>query len=264
MKAKLSSWYCLPPAAAAAHPDLAWPSGVSFPPAVSVVASAQPSRSNIFPSSPAPLLSWTLDALTSAPIDGIVLVVAPDDAHVDSIDLPRGVRVVRRGGATRAASVMAGLDALGDVLEPRDLVLVHDAARPCIDAALVGRLLEAVANHADGGLLALPVADTVKRSEALADAFAANRTEDRSRLWLAQTPQAFPYERLRSALRAALSAATPSPMRPPRSNSMAGAPCWFRARARISRSPRRWISPWPRSGWGGVLRRVRREDRPRV
>lgn len=151
-----------------------------------------------------PLLSWTLDALTSAPIDGIVLVVAPDDAHVDSIDLPRGVRVVRRGGATRAASVMAGLDALGDVLEPRDLVLVHDAARPCIDAALVGRLLEAVANHADGGLLALPVADTVKRSEALADAFAANRTEDRSRLWLAQTPQAFPYERLRTALRAAL------------------------------------------------------------
>lgn len=151
-----------------------------------------------------PLLSWTLEALAAAPIDGVVLVVAPDDSHIDTIDLPEGVRVVREGGATRADSVLAGLDALADAASEPDLVLVHDAARPCLDPKLVERLLAAVADHADGGLLALPVADTVKGAEASADKVVVNATLDRSGLWLAQTPQAFPLGRLRRALRSAL------------------------------------------------------------
>ena len=151
-----------------------------------------------------PLLSWTLEALMSAPIDGIALVVAPDDMHIDSIELPRGVRIVREGGASRAISVLAGLDALRDELDAGDLVLVHDAARPCLDSALVRRLIEAVANHADGGLLALPVADTVKRAGSVSGSLVVRETLNRSGLWLAQTPQAFPFARLRLALRAAL------------------------------------------------------------
>jgi 2-C-methyl-D-erythritol 4-phosphate cytidylyltransferase/2-C-methyl-D-erythritol 2,4-cyclodiphosphate synthase len=95
------------------------------------------------------------------------------------------------GGAERADSVRAGLDALN--LPETTPVLVHDAARPLLGEAVIRRLLGALPS-ADGAIAALPVSDTVKRGEGSIEA-----TVDRSRLWRAQTPQAFPLGRLRSA-----------------------------------------------------------------
>ncbi|MEE4300931.1 MAG: 2-C-methyl-D-erythritol 4-phosphate cytidylyltransferase [Pseudomonadales bacterium] len=155
-----------------------------------------------------PLLCWSLDALAAAGPEAIVLVVAPDDAHATGLPaLADCVRIIADGGATRAESVLAGLRALAGQAAPDDWVLVHDAARPCLDPALVARLLEAVAGHADGGLLARPVAETVKEACIGEDSTAqVRRTLDRDGLWLAQTPQAFRHGALLGALEAALAA----------------------------------------------------------
>jgi 2-C-methyl-D-erythritol 4-phosphate cytidylyltransferase len=96
------------------------------------------------------------------------------------------VAVLPVGGATRAASVLNGLRALN--LPPDTWVLVHDAARPCITAAMITSLIEELNEDAVGGLLAIPVADTVKRADAEHRVAA---TVPRDALWLAQTPQMF-------------------------------------------------------------------------
>ena len=96
------------------------------------------------------------------------------------------------GGATRRDSVLNGLIACANTVDPDDWILVHDAARPCLPQADLRRLLEEGANDSIGAILALPVADTVKtagKDEAGVQRIAA--TQDRSQLWLAQTPQMF-------------------------------------------------------------------------
>jgi len=99
------------------------------------------------------------------------------------------------GGATRAESVTNGL--LAAELEPDDWVLVHDAARPCLSPAQLVRLIAELRNDEVGGLLAVPVADTLKRADA---AQRIARTENRDGLWQAQTPQMFRAELLLHAL----------------------------------------------------------------
>ena len=100
------------------------------------------------------------------------------------------------GGATRAESVANGLSLLSADAHAQDWVLVHDAARPCVTPALIARLIVALANDTVGGLLGLPVADTVKHAGA-GDRVTA--TLSRKGLWLAQTPQMFRLELLRRA-----------------------------------------------------------------
>jgi 2-C-methyl-D-erythritol 4-phosphate cytidylyltransferase len=109
------------------------------------------------------------------------------------------------GGATRAQSVLYGLLALGTRAASIDWVLVHDAARPCLSAADLARLL-AGADGSDGALLAAPVADTVKqaRSAAAGAPVQCQATIPRESLWLAQTPQMFRLGALRAALELAL------------------------------------------------------------
>src|SRR5690606_24877099 len=92
------------------------------------------------------------------------------------------------GGPTRACSVFNALVALRDRVQPQDWILVHDAARPCLSRAELDRLLQEVRTDDVGGLLALPVADTLKLSDE-ADRVAA--TQPRERLWRALTPQMF-------------------------------------------------------------------------
>jgi 2-C-methyl-D-erythritol 4-phosphate cytidylyltransferase len=150
-----------------------------------------------------PLLDHALDALRALEPVAIAVVVAPEDPFVDGCALVPPVEVVRRGGAERAHSVLAGLEYLAPRAAAEDPVLVHDAARPCLTAALVRRLLGAAGTHPDGGLLAVPVSETVKRAAIDAPA-RVEESCDRSHLWLAQTPQLFPFGRLRAALRAAL------------------------------------------------------------
>lgn len=145
-----------------------------------------------------PMLHHTVSAfLNSAFIAHTFVVVSQNDAYIDETlgDLP-GVTVLRCGGATRKASVLNGLQALRDQLDANDWVLVHDAARPGLTPALIAKLIKAIGDSPVGGLLALPVVDTVKRVEA-----GRVQTIARDGLWLAQTPQMFRYALLERALR---------------------------------------------------------------
>jgi 2-C-methyl-D-erythritol 4-phosphate cytidylyltransferase len=102
------------------------------------------------------------------------------------------------GGPTRACTVFNALMAIRDRLDDADWVLVHDAARPCVSRAELERLMQALAEDEVGGLLALPVADTLKRAGADERIVA---TEPREGLWRALTPQMFRYRLLVEALR---------------------------------------------------------------
>ncbi|MDR1888116.1 MAG: 2-C-methyl-D-erythritol 4-phosphate cytidylyltransferase [Zoogloeaceae bacterium] len=106
------------------------------------------------------------------------------------------------GGASRAKSVRNALAAVGDTVLPDDWVLVHDAARPCLSPAMLDHLVTTLAEDAVGGLLAAPLADTLKRGEAVRDGAGVQvrETLPRAGLWLAQTPQMFRYGLLRAAL----------------------------------------------------------------
>jgi len=130
-----------------------------------------------------------------------VVVSATDgyigDAMASAKHLAERVTVLCSGGATRQQSVLNGLQAVRAQLTDQDWVLVHDAARPGLTPALVDRLIGEVRNDPVGGLLALPVVDTLKRSDGEGRAEA---TVPRSGLWVAQTPQMFPYALLRRAL----------------------------------------------------------------
>ncbi len=142
-----------------------------------------------------PLIHHTLSVFCAHPaIDRVHVVISPDDNLWQS-DLP--VKVLRCGGDTRAASVLNGLNAIE--AEEDDWVLVHDAARPCITAELLDRLFDELGNDPVGGILAVPVADTLKRADA-GNRIAA--TEPRDGLWQAQTPQMFRYGLLKRALQA--------------------------------------------------------------
>lgn len=136
------------------------------------------------------MLEHAIDALLAAPdVERVLVVVAPDDiAHRELSTRPR-VDYAGVGGATRAASVRNGLRVLraAQRLDDDDWVLVHDAARPCLARDELARLIDQLAGDQVGGLLALPVADTLKR----ADAGRVAETVDRGGLWRALTPQMF-------------------------------------------------------------------------
>lgn len=145
-----------------------------------------------------PMLRHTIDAfLFSELIAHTYVVVSADDPMIDSVVPSHGVTVLRCGGASRMESVRNGLAAIGATLRDNDWVLVHDAARPGLDHALIEKLITSTGEHPVGGLLALPVVDTVKRSQG--DAV---DTIARDGLWLAQTPQMFRYKLLSQALAA--------------------------------------------------------------
>jgi 2-C-methyl-D-erythritol 4-phosphate cytidylyltransferase len=146
-----------------------------------------------------PMLRHTLDAFVTSPlIAHTYVVVSVDDGYIDSIVPPDRVTVLRCGGASRLESVRNGLWALEKELHANDWVLVHDAARPGLNGELIEKLIRETGDHPAGGLLALPVVDTVKR--AVNDEVA---TVSRDGLWLAQTPQMFRFRLLADALEAA-------------------------------------------------------------
>ena len=155
------------------------------------------------------VVAHTLDALAQVPeLRATLVVLAPDDAHFEA-HAPRftGDRawVARCGGPTRAASVTAGLQVLRERgVRDHDWVLVHDAARCLLQPAWVTRLITACSGDAVGGLLALPLADTLKD----ADGDRVAQTLARGGKWLAQTPQMFPLGLLQRALQQAGGAVT--------------------------------------------------------
>lgn len=148
-----------------------------------------------------PLIWHTLKTLTSVTaLERIHVVLAPDDRQWDLHDwtaFSGRLSVLRCGGATRAESVIRGLKALRDGVADDDWVLVHDAARCCLSVEHVEKLIREIGADAIGGLLAIPVADTLKRAQP--DQRVAG-TVSREGLWQAQTPQMFRYRMLCEAL----------------------------------------------------------------
>ena len=148
-----------------------------------------------------PMLAHAVHALLSHPsIEVAFVVLSPDDERYATCDWTAfGDRIAPLwcGGATRRDSVLNGLVAMANVVDPDDWVLVHDAARPCLARADVDRLISAVGEDENGGILAVPLADTLKRAD---DDERIAATEPRERLWLAQTPQMFRHGTLLRAL----------------------------------------------------------------
>jgi 2-C-methyl-D-erythritol 4-phosphate cytidylyltransferase len=148
-----------------------------------------------------PMLRHALDAFLDCPlIAHTFVVVSPEDSQIDALlplSIP-GVTLLRCGGASRMASVLNALQALRGEVGLDDWILVHDAARPGLTSDLIEKLIAGVGDDPVGGLLALPVVDTVKRAGPVGIA-----TVARDGLWLAQTPQMFRYRLLARALNAA-------------------------------------------------------------
>lgn len=143
-----------------------------------------------------PLLQHALDRLLAQfPLARLYVVLAPDDELFEAmITVASNVIVLRCGGRTRGASVHNALSRMTGVDD--DWIVVHDAARPCVDADSSLRLQRELANDDVGGFLALPVTDTLKRVD---DDSRVVRTEPREGLWRAQTPQMFRFGVLRRA-----------------------------------------------------------------
>ncbi len=150
------------------------------------------------------VLEHTLRRLLDEPrIAGIVVPLAADDPFGQAIVARLGARVVATvGGAERCHSVLNGLDAVPQAAAD-DWALVHDAARPCLRAGDLAALIERLEGNPCGGILAVPVRDTLKRC---APDGTIEHTVDRNQLWHALTPQMFRLSVLREALRAALAA----------------------------------------------------------
>ncbi|MFO1317141.1 MAG: 2-C-methyl-D-erythritol 4-phosphate cytidylyltransferase [Burkholderiales bacterium] len=151
-----------------------------------------------------PVLARTLERLVAAVAPAATFVaVAVTDLHFERMaGRPPGVVALRCGGATRAATVRAALAAMAGQCDGDDWILVHDAARPCVPRDALARLVEQLRDEPTGGLLAIPVADTLKRSDGDADAPRVAATVPRGGLWQAQTPQMFRYGVLRRAFAA--------------------------------------------------------------
>jgi 2-C-methyl-D-erythritol 4-phosphate cytidylyltransferase len=151
-----------------------------------------------------PVIEHTLHRLAMyTDIAGIMVALAADDELWAELRLGFVAKRVytTTGGAERCHSVLAALNALKDKARDNDWVLVHDAARPCVRPADLDALVSTVRRHPAGGILAMPVRDTMKRTAPNGEI---SETVDREHLWHALTPQMFPYGLLREALASAI------------------------------------------------------------
>ncbi|MGQ0543740.1 MAG: 2-C-methyl-D-erythritol 4-phosphate cytidylyltransferase [Betaproteobacteria bacterium] len=154
-----------------------------------------------------PMLWHAVRAVCVPPVETVFVVLAAGDRDFAARDwsaFAGRLEPLYCGGESRRDSVFNGLVAAMAHMAHHDWVLVHDAARPCLPKKDLDSLISEIQNDEVGGLLALPVSDTVKRAakdEAGAQRVAA--TEDRAQLWLAQTPQMFRAGLLAQALRQA-------------------------------------------------------------
>jgi 2-C-methyl-D-erythritol 4-phosphate cytidylyltransferase len=150
----------------------------------------------------ATVLEHSLSALLACDfIEKVIVALNPLDNTAASVAALRDPRVLLvEGGESRSDSVLAGLAALRSLAQPDDWVLVHDAARPCIAPGDISALAQQVCSSGVGGILAVPMVDTVKHAgtDNIVD-----QTLPRDELWCAQTPQMFRFERLYSALKSA-------------------------------------------------------------
>jgi 2-C-methyl-D-erythritol 4-phosphate cytidylyltransferase len=148
-----------------------------------------------------PMLYHAVKALLAGGrIATVFVVLSPDDGEFKRHDWGEfGERIAPLycGGKTRHDSVLNGLVAASSMVQADDWMLVHDAARPCLSQGDLRRMLDALTTDDVGGILAVPVADTLKRADAAGEI---QGTEPRELLWQAQTPQMFRHGLLLHAL----------------------------------------------------------------
>jgi len=145
-----------------------------------------------------PVLQHTLERLCLPAISGIIVCTAPQDAIWQTLTLQLPVPIWQvTGGTERFHTVLKGLEKLVDIAQPTDWVLVHDAARPCVRRADIEKLLTQLAQHPIGGLLAVPVRDTMKKANTQGLVI---ETVNRENMWHALTPQMFRLNKLLTAL----------------------------------------------------------------
>ncbi len=145
------------------------------------------------------LLEHTLERLLELPnLAGLVVALHPDDQQWQSLALSADPRIaVVDGGRDRSRSVLNALNSLTLQAEPNDWALVHDAARPCVRLSCIANLCRHTASHGVGGILGVPVGDTLKHVDAQQ---VIHKTLDRQHLWQAQTPQLFRFQLLHQCL----------------------------------------------------------------
>ncbi len=149
------------------------------------------------------LIDYTLAPfMACSAIKKVVVVLAKKDEHWQHSEFAVHPRILTtQGGATRAESVLNGLNALNPLARDADWAVVHDAARPCLTPANLSQAISVLTQKPAGGLLGIPVQDTLKKIDAGQHCI---ETVSRQSMWQAQTPQVFPLTLLKSALRAAL------------------------------------------------------------
>jgi 2-C-methyl-D-erythritol 4-phosphate cytidylyltransferase len=137
-------------------------------------------------------------------IAGIIVALAPEDPYWETLSIAKHEKIgTTTGGAERCHSVLNGLRALPEVADRNDWVMVHDAARPCLRHEDMDKMINVLSGHPVGGILAIPVRDTMKRAGPDNEIEA---TVDRSDLWHALTPQMFRLGLLEKALADAVAA----------------------------------------------------------
>lgn len=151
-----------------------------------------------------PVLEHTLNIfMAHDAVYKIVVAVSKDDEYWSTLSISNQKAVLKaEGGKERSDSVLNGLKYIENQANDNDWVLVHDAARPCLRKEDLSLLIDSLSTHSVGGILAVPVRDTMKRAVAKTNLI--DRTVDREDLWHALTPQMFRYKMLKDALETAL------------------------------------------------------------
>lgn len=151
-----------------------------------------------------PVLEHTLNVfLNHDAISQIIVAVSKEDEYWSTLSIGKQKSVHKvEGGKERSDSVLNGLKFIETQANDDDWILVHDAARPCLRQQDLSLLINKMSDHSIGGILAVPVRDTMKRADA--DGHRVETTVARNNLWHALTPQMFRYKMLKDALEKAL------------------------------------------------------------
>lgn len=152
-----------------------------------------------------PVIAHSIEAISAHPmVASVTVALAEDDGIFDELVRPAYSAVqTATGGDSRAQTVLNGLQAILSREPGCEWVLVHDAARPCLSRDALNRLVKAGLASKDGAIMAVPVSDTLKWA---GEDSCIERTVDRSRCWVAQTPQMFRAKQLADELHDALEA----------------------------------------------------------
>lgn len=149
------------------------------------------------------ILERVVNLFSSHPlIEKVIVVLHEQDRWWKTLTIKNAEKILTViGGKERVNSVLSGLFVLNNIADKDDFIIVHDAARPCLKFDDISRLMTAIKDHPVGGLLGLPVVDTLKKINAQNEVIA---TISRDHLWQAQTPQCFRFQILKSAIEKSL------------------------------------------------------------